>query len=373
MNAPTVSRGAKVDPAPEISVIVIAIHGDRRAVDAIRSLDDAQVPTEVILVNTGGGSVAEALGPLVEQVVLVECDRLHLPGGARNLGLSQASAPVIAFLAADCLATPGWLVSRLAAHKDAAAVASAIRPAPGSRHVPIASWASYGILHCRRAPECPEDNALRYGVSYRREVFAQYGAFLEDRRIGEDTELNNRLIGADLPHWYPQIVTSPPLPDDRRRGSFRLIQPRKTPVPLGPRQSYSRDAQVSASRGGKRVELLVLRSTRARRDEAGPAYCSAPDHDARRQLCARRGLRGHPAQAAGDGFRYSFAMTRTPSSRSCLGVAGAGAPISRSSACWFIGNSVISRRFCTPQSSITMRSMPNAAPPCGGAPYWNAR
>ncbi len=207
MTAPTVSRGAKVNPAPEISVIVIAIHGDRRAVDAIRSLNDAQVPTEVILVNTGGGSVAEALGPLVEQVVLVECDRLHLPGGARNLGLSQASAPVIAFLAADCLATPGWLVSRLAAHKDAAAVASAIRPAPGRRHVPIASWASYGILHCRRAPECPEDNALRYGVSYRREVFAQYGAFLEDRRIGEDTEFNNRLIGADLPHWYPQIVT----------------------------------------------------------------------------------------------------------------------------------------------------------------------
>ncbi len=37
-----------------------------------------------------------------------------------------------------------------------------------------------------------------------------------------------------------------------------------------------------------------------------------------------------------------------PSSRSCLGVASPGAPISRSSACWFIGNSVISRRFFAP-------------------------
>jgi hypothetical protein len=176
-------------------------------IDAVRSLYDPAVRTEVILVNTGYGSIAGTLGPLIEEVVLVECDRLHLPGGARNLGLSQAGAPVIAFLAADCLATPGWLASRLAAHKDAAAVASAIRPAPGKRDVSVASWASYGMLHCRRAPECPEDNVLRYGVSYRREIFARYGAFLEDRRVGEDTEFNKRLVGDDHPVWDPTILT----------------------------------------------------------------------------------------------------------------------------------------------------------------------
>jgi glycosyltransferase involved in cell wall biosynthesis len=208
MNEPIVRRGSRVDPAPEISVIVIAIHGDHRAVDAIRSLHDERVRTELILVNTGGGSVACALGPLIEHVVLVECARVHLPGGARNLGVSLASAPIIAFLASDCLATPGWLASRLAAHEHAAAVASAVRPAPvGARRVSLASWASYGLLHCRRAPECPQENALRYGLSYRREIFTQYGAFLEDRRIGEDTEFNDRLSGSDRPLWQPDIVT----------------------------------------------------------------------------------------------------------------------------------------------------------------------
>ena len=49
------------------------------------------------------------------------------------------------------------------------------------------------------------------------------------------------------------------------------------------------------------------------------------------------------------------------------------APMSRSSACWFIGKAVISRRLATPQRSMTMRSMPKAAPPWGGAPYWKAR
>ena len=42
--------------------------------------------------------------------------------------------------------------------------------------------------------------------------------------------------------------------------------------------------------------------------------------------------------------------------------------MSRSSARWFIGKSTTSRRFSSPQSSMTMRSMPGAMPPCGGAP-----
>ena len=61
------------------------------------------------------------------------------------------------------------------------------------------------------------------------------------------------------------------------------------------------------------------------------------------------------------------AFTRSDNSRNCFGVASAGAPISKSSACWFIGNSATSRKFCAPTSSITMRSTPAAIPPCGGA------
>jgi hypothetical protein len=46
----------------------------------------------------------------------------------------------------------------------------------------------------------------------------------------------------------------------------------------------------------------------------------------------------------------------------------AGAPISRSCACWFIGKAMTSRMFGSSASSMTMRSMPGAEPPCGGAP-----
>jgi hypothetical protein len=143
---------------------------------------------------------------MLDRIVLVETPLPRLPGGTRNLGLAQATAPIVAFLAADCLATPGWAAYRIAAHDSNLAVASCIRPAPGpDGRVPLAAWAAHLLLHSRRAPEFPEHRALRYGVSYRRDVFDRAGYFLEDRRIGEDTEFNGRLSAP--PAWAPGIVT----------------------------------------------------------------------------------------------------------------------------------------------------------------------
>ena len=59
------------------------------------------------------------------------------------------------------------------------------------------------------------------------------------------------------------------------------------------------------------------------------------------------------------------------SSRSRSGGTGAGACIIRSCACWFIGKATTSRMLGVSASSMTMRSMPGAEPPCGGAPNLN--
>src|SRR5690606_29306420 len=121
--------------------------------------------------------------------------RLCLPGATRNLGIAHSTAPIVAFLAADCRATPGWLEARLAAHRTgSAAVASALRPAPArGGNVPCVSWAVYALLHARRAPSWPVADAARYGASYDRRLFEQHGPFDESLRIGEDTEFNARI------------------------------------------------------------------------------------------------------------------------------------------------------------------------------------
>ena len=193
-------------PAPAISVVVMAIHSDARIADAIASLADATVAAQIIVVNTGTGSLKATLHDRLDTIVLVERPIASLPGVTRNLGLAEVRAPIVAFLAADCLATDGWLSERLAAHADALSVASAILPAPAANgHVPLIDWASCLLLHARRLPFGPPHLARRHGVSYARELFDRHGTFLEGVRIAEDTEFNSRL--AETPAWAPAIVT----------------------------------------------------------------------------------------------------------------------------------------------------------------------
>lgn len=223
--------------APAISVVVMAIHGDARVREAIASLADPALAIEIIVVNTGTGSVAGLLDSMLEELVVVESPALRLPGGTRNLGLAEARAPIVAFLAADCLATPGWAARRIKAHEHAEAVASAILPAPASNGgVHHSSLAIHMLMYCRRDPDRPPERTVRYGVSYRREVFDRLGIFSEDRIVGEDTEFNERLQA--LPAWEPGIVTlhhNPPglaagLADSWRRG-VRLQHWMRTQTP----------------------------------------------------------------------------------------------------------------------------------------------
>ena len=56
--------------------------------------------------------------------------------------------------------------------------------------------------------------------------------------------------------------------------------------------------------------------------------------------------------------------------KNCL--VGAGALVSGSKPPPVFGKAMTSRIESVPASRATMRSQPNAMPPCGGAPYWNA-
>ena len=60
-----------------------------------------------------------------------------------------------------------------------------------------------------------------------------------------------------------------------------------------------------------------------------------------------------------------------PSSRSWCGDAPVGASVRGQWAVWVLGKAITSRMDSAPASSITMRSSPNAIPPCGGHPYWS--
>src|SRR5258707_1017904 len=58
----------------------------------------------------------------------------------------------------------------------------------------------------------------------------------------------------------------------------------------------------------------------------------------------------------------------SPNSFSCLRSTGAGAPVIKSRAFWFLGNAMTSRMLVVPASTIVRRFTPKAMPPCGAGP-----
>lgn len=200
--------GSNFPSNSEICVIVLSTNSDARAVAAICSVLEQAPSTEVVLVNTGIGSLTTHLGDVIERIMVVETSHRQYPGGARNIGIRVTKAPIVAFLAADCLATPGWVALRVENHRTHRSVASALRPAADGRGVvSVSSWASHIAIHHTRMPEVAQNKALLYGLSYDRALFDEAGLFDESVRVGEDRMFNATVQQIQPSRWDPRIVT----------------------------------------------------------------------------------------------------------------------------------------------------------------------
>lgn len=196
---------------------------------AVRSLLEQDMRAEILVVHSGGGDPRLLLAAAgLDVPVVVVPERMYV-GGARNLGIEHTTAPVVAFLADDCTAEPGWVRERRDAHAAGhVAVASAL-VAHRPRHA--TTLAIHLSLHLLRMPTMPADRALRFGVSYSREALLAAGPFDSSLPNGEDNVYNARLVehGTSI-LWAPQVVTvhwgfenlRDALPDGYRRGRERV-------------------------------------------------------------------------------------------------------------------------------------------------------
>jgi glycosyltransferase involved in cell wall biosynthesis len=196
--------------APQLACAILSYRDEPFLVEAVRSVLDQEIAIEVIVVNSGGGKVVEKLQAAGLDVPVHNVEERLYPGAVRNIGVEQTRAPYVAFLAADCLAEPGWATARLREHRaGAAAVASVLTNAyPAS----LTAWASLLLLHNRRLAVTKPRQQLHYSLSYERSLFERFGRFREDLRVGEDTEFNQRFgqhaptvlaLDAVTAHRYP--------------------------------------------------------------------------------------------------------------------------------------------------------------------------
>ena len=203
-----IHKSAHPPKKPEISVIVMSTNADKMTANAVKSV--LNETSEVIIVNTGSGSLLPLPEEIKDKVTLIETADLQMPGGTRNIGILYSTSPIVSFLAADCMAAPGSLDKRIEAHKKGyTLVSSCLRPTSNS----LVSWASYIFIHHARMPERRTSKGGIFGVSYSRSIFEKFGLFNSSMRIAEDTEFNER-CKEERTLWSRDIITLHDYPDN---------------------------------------------------------------------------------------------------------------------------------------------------------------
>lgn len=169
------------------------------------SLLDQKMPLEIVVVNSGGGQVSTLLSGAGVKAPVIEVSRRLFVGAARNVGIAATRAPFVAFLADDCLASPGWAAARMQRHLagDRAVASAMVNSHPRN----LIACAAHLVMFMRRLPGLPADRALRYGVSFDRRLFDEYGLFDETMPVAEDTEFLGRLPQELQPVWEPGVQT----------------------------------------------------------------------------------------------------------------------------------------------------------------------
>ncbi|MBZ9794888.1 glycosyltransferase family 2 protein [Mesorhizobium sp. ES1-4] len=190
---------------PQLAVVVIGCRAPAGIVGSVKSLIDQNAPLEIVVVNSGGGDTRSLLSDAGLDVPVIEIAQQVFVGAARNIGIAATTAPFVAFLADDCLACPGWAEARIRRHSAGdRAVSSAIS---NSHPRNLFACAAYLALFGRRLPGLPAELALRYGVSFDRRLFENYGLFDATMRVAEDTEFLRRLPKHLTPVWEPEVKT----------------------------------------------------------------------------------------------------------------------------------------------------------------------
>jgi GT2 family glycosyltransferase len=230
-----------------LACVVLSFRTEVGLVAAVQSVLAQSEPVETIVINSGGGSAFERLRAAGIDVPVIDRPEPLFAGAVRNLGIEATRARYVSFLAADCLAAPGWVAGRLREHRaGAAAVAGVLTNAyPASLSARV-----FGLLlHYRMSPSASGTERLFYGLSYDRALFERCGKFREDLLTGEDTEFNARFANVFPVVFAPDVATA-----------------HRNPTTLGDllRDTYRRGrrrARVMGQLGRRRAGIVIAAST----------------------------------------------------------------------------------------------------------------
>jgi glycosyltransferase involved in cell wall biosynthesis len=191
---------ARATAHPAISVVVPAYQARPLIDAALESLltQELDEPYEVIVVDSGSDGCADHVELHYPRVRIVRSPQRLGAGAACNAGVEAALGEYVAFLPADCIASPDWLRKRLAKHREGyEAVGGAV--VSGTPWHPVGG-AGYYLEYSAVMPSSrllAEQNPP-HGLSYTRRLFERLGPFAVDTGAGEDTLFNRRCVEAGV-------------------------------------------------------------------------------------------------------------------------------------------------------------------------------
>jgi glycosyltransferase involved in cell wall biosynthesis len=182
-------------PHPTLSVIVISQNDMGRIKEVMDALvrQKLEHSFEMILVNSGNDGTATFVKGRYPEVRVIHLPEPALPGKARNAGLQVARGDYVTFPGSHIVLPPNSLQNRVDAHEKGYAMVTGV-VVNGTRS--WAGWASYFLDHWVALPGRPTNQleSAPSRCSYMLGPLKAIGGFPEDRRVGEDTVVNNRLF-----------------------------------------------------------------------------------------------------------------------------------------------------------------------------------
>lgn len=238
-------EGVAVPREAGLAAVVIGLGAPAGLAGAVASLRAQDQAAEIVVVNSGGGDPEAVLAEHLEAVRLIDVAARLYVGAARNIGVAASRAPVVAFLAGDCLALPGWVSGRLARHRAGALSVSTPVAAGGSGLLPLAI---NRLRYWARSPATDPAWVAHFGRSYARRLLLVAGAFPPGLRVSEDDALNCRADRVAAPVWAPEVRTA-------HRDPERLSELLRDNLARGRRRADHPPFRAMAGRPGWRRDL----------------------------------------------------------------------------------------------------------------------
>jgi mycofactocin system glycosyltransferase len=197
-------HGSRPQPAtlPEISIVIPVKDraGElRRCLSSISCLDYPREKLQVIVVDDGSSDDSPLVARQFRAMLVPSGGTGRGPAAARNVGASQASGEILAFIDSDCCASKEWLTQLIPSFNDPsmAAVGGQVdgmcTESSVDRYESIMSSLSLGSRERVGSSGSDTFYLPSCNLLVRRDAFRSAGGFKDEMHVGEDVDLTWRL------------------------------------------------------------------------------------------------------------------------------------------------------------------------------------